>query len=106
MGMRWLGVSGLALLGYLGAAPAEAAAGPETCLSPGEIQEAIAQGRVVEPRAAILVARRLVPGADVMRGGLCRDGSALIYQVLVLRKDGRLVHVTIDAPSGKVIGVH
>ncbi len=100
MGMRWLGVSGLALLGYIGAA---GAAGPETCLSPGEIQEAVAQGRVVEPRAAILVARRLVPGADVMRGGLCRNGDALIYQILVLGKDGRVVHVTIDAPSGKVI---
>ncbi len=103
MGMRWLGVSSFALLGYLGAAPAEAAAGPEICLSPGEIQEAIAQGQVIEPRAALLVARRLVPGADVMRGRLCREDNALIYQVLVLRKDGRLVHVTIDAPSGRII---
>ncbi len=103
--MRWLSV-GVAWLGFLSVAGIGAAAASDACLSPGEIQEAVSQSRAIEPRAAILVARRLVPGADVMRGALCRDGGALIYQILALRKDGRLVHVTIEAPSGKVLGVN
>jgi uncharacterized membrane protein YkoI len=97
-------VSGLALLVSLGVVSLGVAPAEANCLSAWEIQDAIAQGRAIEPRAAISAARRALPGADVMRGGLCRDSGALVYQVLMLRKDGRLVHVTIDAPSGKVIG--
>jgi uncharacterized membrane protein YkoI len=37
---------------------------------------------------------------------LCRNGDTLIYQVLMLRKDGKVVSVTIDASSGKVVGVY
>jgi len=107
--MRWLTVGGVALLGSVGSACAApepgATPGPGACLSPGEIQDAVSQGRAIEPRTAVQAARRQVPGADVMRGGLCRNGDALVYQVMVLRKDGRLVYVTIDAPSGKVVGV-
>jgi uncharacterized membrane protein YkoI len=102
---RGLGVGGLALLASLSITLPVAAAGPETCLAGGDIQEATDQGKVIEPKAAILTARRLVPGADVMRGGLCREGDVLIYRFMVLGKDGRLIHVTIDGPSGKVLRV-
>ena len=40
-----------------------------------------------------------------MRGGLCRQGEALMYRILTLRKDGRLVQVVIDGPSGRVLRV-
>jgi uncharacterized membrane protein YkoI len=100
---RWSGLLGLALLTGHGATPATAA--PEICLGSGDVQEAIAQGKVIEPKAAIATARQRAPGAEVMRGGLCRQGEALIYQILILRKDGRLVHITIDGASGKVLRV-
>ena len=96
-GMRWLSV-GLVLPSFLGVAPAEA-----RCLSGWEIPEAIAQGRAVEPTVAVLAARRVVTEGDLLRGRLCQDGAGLIYEILILRKDGRLVHVTINASSGKVI---
>jgi len=102
---RWSGVLTLALLVCVSLTPAEPAAEPEICLSAGEVQDAIAQGKVIEPKAALHTVRQLAPGADVMRGGLCRRGEALTYRILALRKDGRLVHVTIDGPSGKVLRV-
>ncbi len=101
---RWSGLVGLALLAYYSVTPAAGA--PEACLGAGDLHEAIAQRRVIEPKAALATARQLAPGAEVMRGGLCRQGEALIYQILILRKDGRLVHVTIDGPSGKVLRVN
>jgi len=97
-------MAGLVLLASLSLARSAVGA-PETCLGADEIHEAVAQRQVIEPKAAILIAHQLVPGADVMRGGLCCQGEALIYRILVLRKDGRLVHVTIDGPSGKVLRV-
>jgi len=96
---------GLALLACLSYTPATTAVGSETCLAPGDIQEVIAQGKVIEPKAAILTARQVVRGADVMRGGLCRQGEVLIYRILALRKDGRLVRIAIDASSGKVLHI-
>ena len=91
----------LALSASLGVMPVQA-----NCLAAWEIQETLAQGKAIEPRKAISIAREQVSGADVMRGGLCRNGDTLIYQVLMLRKDGRVVSVTIDASSGKVVGVY
>ena len=47
-------------------------------------------------------ARRAVPGADMLRAMLCSDGDVYLYVISVLRKDGRVVHVVVDGPSGKV----
>ena len=102
---RWSGLLSLALLVCVSLTSVEPAAKPEICLSAGEVQDVISQGKVIEPKAALHIVRQLAPGADVMRGGLCRRGEALTYRILALRKDGRLVHVTIDGPSGKVLRV-
>jgi len=82
-----------------------AAAAPTACLGAEETHEAVEQRRVIEPKTAVLTARQLIPGADVMRGGLCHEGETLVYRFLVLRKDGRFIQVTIDGPSGKVLQV-
>ncbi len=80
-----------------------AAGGLETaCLSSGDATEAVTTHKVVPPGRAIVLARRAVPNADVLRAALCRDPEALVYRITVLRPDGRLVRVTVDAPSGKV----
>ena len=83
-----------------------AAAAPTACLGAEETHRAVAQRRVIEPKTAVLTARQLIPGADVMRGGLCREGETLVYRFLVLRKDGRFIQVTIEGPSGKVLRVN
>jgi uncharacterized membrane protein YkoI len=86
------------------AASGQPAAGP--CLSPGDASEEVATRRVVAPGQALVLARRAVPNADVLRAALCREPETLVYRITVLRPDGRLVRVTVDAPSGKVMSVH
>jgi hypothetical protein len=38
----------------------------------------------------------------MLRAMLCSDGDVYLYVISVLRKDGRVVHVVVDGPSGKV----
>jgi uncharacterized membrane protein YkoI len=102
--MRWFWV-GVALLGFLSTARAAGPIVAQPCLSPREMQETAATNRVVAPALAVGAARRAVPGADMLRATLCRDGEAFVYVISVLRKDGRVVHVVIDGPSGKVAAV-
>jgi hypothetical protein len=73
------------------------------CLSSGETLEAVSNREVVAPARAIVIAKRVVPGADVLRAALCREGDELVYRIMMLQKDGRLVRVFIKAPSGDLM---
>ncbi|WP_299562032.1 PepSY domain-containing protein [Enterovirga sp.] len=77
-----------------------------SCLSSGDAAEAVTSRRVVRPVQAISTAMRAVPDSDVLRAVLCRDPQALVYRITVLRRDGRMMRVTVDAPSGNVLVVH
>ena len=100
---RLLGV----ILIFCTAARSDAAeqAGRSLCLSPGATSAAVSAHEVVDPAEALAVARRAVPGSEVLRAALCREPDVLVYHFMVLKTDGRVVRVTIDAPSGKVIAV-
>ncbi|WP_262271022.1 MULTISPECIES: PepSY domain-containing protein [Microvirga] len=96
----------IASWGMVGAASAQsAAAALKNCLPPREMQEAVAAKGVVAPASAVMTARRQIPGADVVRASLCRNSDDLVYVISVLQKDGRIVQVTIDGPSGRVKSV-
>ena len=90
------------LLELVSVAHAQGAAAPQGCLAPGEMQEVVSSNQIVAPATAVVTARRTVPGADVVRANLCRSGDGLVYVITALRKDGRVVQVMIDAPSGRV----
>ena len=75
------------------------------CMPPREMQDALADHKLVAPTLAVVTARRAVQDADVLRADLCRDPEGLIYIIMALRKDGRVEQVTIDAPSGKLKSV-
>jgi uncharacterized membrane protein YkoI len=60
---------------------------------------------VVDPARALDIARKAVPGSEVLRAALCREPDILLYQFIVLKTDGRVVRVTIDARSGKVVAI-
>ena len=98
---------GIGLLGCVLHGPARAAdrGAGEHCLSSGDALEVVSAHQVVTPGAAIVVARQAVPNSDVLRAALCRDPGSLVYMIMALRKDGRLVRVVVDAPSGKVKAV-
>ena len=96
----------IALWGMMGAASAQSAsAALGNCLPPREMQEAVASKGVVTPASAVMTARRQVPGADVVRASLCRSSDALVYVIMALQKDGRIVQVMIDGSSGRVRSV-
>lgn len=76
------------------------------CLSQGDALEIVSAHEAVPLGEAVGLARRAVPNAEVLRAALCREPDALVYRIIVLRKDGRVVHVTVDAPSGSVKTVH
>ena len=98
----WVGV---ALLGFLSTARSEGPIVAQPCLSPRDMRGIVAGNRVVAPALAIGAARRAVPGADMLRATLCREADIFVYVISVLRKDGRVVHVVIDGPTGKVAAV-
>ena len=96
----------IALWGMMGAAYAQSvSAAFGNCLPPREMQEAVASKGVVTPASAVMTARRQVPGADVVRASLCRNSDALVYVIMALQKDGRIVQVMIDGSSGRVRSV-
>jgi uncharacterized membrane protein YkoI len=96
----------MACWALMGAARAQGAAALHDCVPPREMQEIVASRSVVPPAAALMTARRQVPNADVVRANLCRSDNALVYVIVALRKDGRVVQVMIDGPSGRVKSVH
>jgi uncharacterized membrane protein YkoI len=76
------------------------------CLSYGDTADVVASRKVIAPAQAIVAARHAVPNGDIMRASLCRNADALVYRLTAIRADGRVVRVTVDAPSGKVQTVH
>jgi uncharacterized membrane protein YkoI len=99
-----LAISLLAGLGLAARAEGERDAPP--CLSPGDTADIVTAHKVVAPGEALVRVRKAVPDSDVLRAALCRGGDALVYEVTVLRRDGKVVRVTVDAPSGKVKTIH
>lgn len=104
-----LAITGLCLVASLAATPASRGQDEpldDGCLSSGDAQEAVTTQPIVAPARAIVLARGAVPNADVLRAALCRELDVLVYRITVLRRDGRLVRVTVDAPSGTVKAVY
>ena len=97
----------IACWSLMGAAQAQGAPSAvlQNCVPSREMPEVVATSGVVSPAAAVMTARRQVPNADVVRANLCRSGSGFVYVIMALRKDGRVVQVMIDGPSGRVQSV-
>jgi uncharacterized membrane protein YkoI len=73
------------------------------CLPPRELQQVIYTEKLIPPAAAVTLARRQAPEAEIVRANLCRGQIGLVYVIVALRGDGRFVQVMIDAPSGKIV---
>ena len=76
------------------------------CLSPGDTVEIVTAHEVVPPSEALVHVRSAVPDSEILRASLCRDPDSLVYRIVLLTRDGRVVRVTLDAPSGKVKTIH
>lgn len=83
------------------ARPAESS----TCLREAEIREEVAAKRVVRQVVALRAARAAI-GGEAVRARLCRHDGGLVYVITVLRRDGKVVRVSVDAATGKVAGTN
>ena len=72
------------------------------CLTPGETREEIRAHHLIEPFAALKSAQAQLK-AEALSAKLCRAGEQYIYEISLLHRDGRYVHVTMDASTGKWI---
>jgi len=87
-------VAAAALATFVAGEPAAA-----QCLSPAEQRAAVRSGAAVRPG----VIRRAVPG-ELLNLQLCRQGGRLVYRATVIRPNGAVRTMTIDAGSGAPMG--
>src|SRR3712207_4313558 len=97
------GLVGAALTVMVSVARADEAPPAVACLAPRELQQVVNTEKVVPPAAAVGLARREAPDAEIVRANLCRGEIGLVYFIVALRGDGRFVRLMIDAPSGKIV---
>jgi uncharacterized membrane protein YkoI len=92
-------------MAYLGSSVATGAE-PEqerVCFSTAETRDKILAHGLFEPfRAMRSAAGRMQ--AEAIGVKLCRWSEDLVYELSLLRHDGRLIHVFIDAKTGQPIG--
>ncbi len=72
------------------------------CLNPAETREFIKAHRLIEPYAALKFAAEKRKG-EALSAKLCHIGDEFIYEITLLHRDGRLVHVAVEAATGKLI---
>jgi uncharacterized membrane protein YkoI len=90
--------------GYAHAAEAElhGSGAKLICLSATETREEVKSRRLLEPFTALKFAATQRK-AEALSAKLCHIGDEFIYEITLLHRDGRLVHVELEAATGKVI---
>ncbi|MGD0720791.1 MAG: PepSY domain-containing protein [Roseiarcus sp.] len=87
-----------------GAWPAFAQSPPTVkgvCFPTTETREEIRIHRLLEPFVALKSAEKSVGKAEALSAKLCRLGEEYVYEIALLHRDGRLVHVVMNAVTGK-----
>jgi hypothetical protein len=96
---------GCASLGCPVAKAAEAevhlVAAKPACLNAAETRETVKSRHLLEPFAALKFAGAQRK-AEALSAKLCRTGDDFIYEITLLLRDGRLVHVDLEAGTGKI----
>jgi hypothetical protein len=77
--------------------------GPRKCYSPAETRERVASAGLREPFALMRKASAMTQ-SEALAGKLCRWNDLDIYDISLLRNDGALIHVYMNAATGQVVG--
>ncbi len=72
------------------------------CLTAAQAREAIAMRRLAEPFRVMQTAAHHFQ-AEALRAKLCRRKDEFIYEISLLRRDGKVIHVSINAVNGKIV---
>ncbi len=77
--------------------------GPRACYSAAETRERVVSQKLREPFALMRKAAAMT-NAEALTGKLCRWKDIDIYEISLLRPDGRVIHVYMNAATGAVVG--
>jgi uncharacterized membrane protein YkoI len=72
------------------------------CLNRVEVRAAVSSGKAVKLTVAVRSAKARL-GGEVLRVKLCQGANGLVYLLTVLRRDGKVMHVTVDAATGQLV---
>jgi hypothetical protein len=70
------------------------------CLPVAETRQLILDRRLGDP-FALMQAASLSAHAEPINARLCREQEALVYEISLLRRDGRVVRIYLDAATGQ-----
>jgi hypothetical protein len=70
------------------------------CMSSMEARTAISRNRLANPLPALRALSRRTK-AEPLRSRLCRMDERMVYEMTMLRPDGRVVRVYVDARDGR-----
>jgi uncharacterized membrane protein YkoI len=82
------------------AAPVRAEEGAFQCYPTAETRHLIADRRLIDPFASMQAASS-VAQAEPIAARLCRDHEGLVYEISMLRRDGRVLRIYLDATNGQ-----
>lgn len=71
-----------------------------TCFPTAETRQLIVERRLADPFATMLTESVAAHGEPI-GARLCRANGELVYEINLLRRDGRVVRVYVDAATGK-----
>lgn len=77
--------------------------GPHACYSAAETRERVVSQNLREPFALMRKAATMTH-AEALTGKLCRWKDIDIYEISLLRPDGRVIHIYMNAMTGAVVG--
>lgn len=88
------------------AAPLSAQAEPvkrRVCFSVQETREKIAANHLAEPFKMLKNAAARA-GAEAIGGKLCTWNDDYVYEISLLRRDGHVIHIFMNASNGEIVG--
>jgi hypothetical protein len=70
------------------------------CYSIADTRREIAEHKLADPFPSMQAAS-VMAQAEALSARLCRSGDIFVYEISLLRRDGRIVKTLVDAASGK-----
>ncbi len=77
---------------------------PRVCMNATDSREAVQDHGLIEPLAAVRSAQASVQAAvrpELLNSRLCRWDNDFVYEVALLRRDGHVVRIFMNAKDGK-----
>jgi uncharacterized membrane protein YkoI len=84
------------------AADLHAAVPKLACLNASDTRDQVKAHKLIEPYAALKSAAQQRK-AEALSAKLCVSGDDFVYVITLLHRDGRLIHIQMEAGTGKLI---